>query len=163
MTQFSKFSGGFFVAVLQKKKLLPWESEFNEKSLQTFKKKLGEQENPQANQEDRDSEPPRKKKRIPYGFKEDPFVFFEKDEPVFTSLKEFYELSEEFKPTNLLTRCKTGKKKNIYFVSEAIRNIIQNNEHNVKLINCGVKTFSRCDNRNMLCSFRWVYKIFIQN
>jgi tRNA (cytosine34-C5)-methyltransferase len=153
-------TGGFFVAVLEKKKLLPWEKEINEKALKTHLKKIQEktQTGTEEAKETTTDSPPKKKKRIPYGFKEDPFVFFEESEEIYASLKKFYELSEDFIPKNLLTRCKVGKKKNIYFVSDAIRQIIQNNENHIKLINSGVKTFSRCDNRNMICSFRLAHE-----
>ena len=47
------------------------------------------------------------------------------------------------------------KKKNIYLCSTEMRDILRKNEDIIKVINSGVKTFSRCDNnRNMECSFR---------
>lgn len=57
-------------------------------------------------------------------------------------------------PRCLLVRCHEGKKKNIYFTSPAIRDIVISNENTVKMINTGVKTFVRCDNKNMNCAFR---------
>lgn len=57
-------------------------------------------------------------------------------------------------PKCLLVRCHEGKKKNIYFTSPAIRDIVMSNENRVKMINTGVKTFVRCDNKNMSCAFR---------
>jgi tRNA (cytosine34-C5)-methyltransferase len=53
-----------------------------------------------------------------------------------------------------LVRCYEGKKKNIYFTSPAIRNIIMCNKDKIKMINTGVKTFVRCDNKYMTCAFR---------
>lgn len=156
-------TGGFFVVALEKISVLPWEQEVNEKAMRNNERKINnriaaEAEVPStenADAKDETAEPDaKKKKRAHYGFREDPFIFFEDDEEVFTSLKEFYELSDDFLPKCLLTRCKVGKKKNIYFCSPQIRSILKNNEHNIKLINSGVKTFSRCDNRNMSCSFR---------
>jgi len=47
-----------------------------------------------------------------------------------------------------------GKKKNVYFCSPVIRDLVLNNENEVKIINTGVKMFVRCDNRNMKCAFR---------
>lgn len=148
-------TGAFFVAVLEKKKRLSWEPEVNEKAIQSNARKLasinGDTIAVAANEEE---ENPRKKKKVHYGFREDPFVFFEENEEIFTSLKKFYQLRDDFLPKCLLTRCKVGKKKNIYLCSPEVRSVIINNEHNIKLINSGVKTFSRCDNRNMECSFR---------
>lgn len=153
-------TGGFFVSVLEKRKLMPWEAEVNEKAIKSNARKLasakdGAVEVPTA--EDGD-ENPRKKKKIHYGFREDPFVFFSTDEEVFLQLKTFYELRDDFKPTCLLTRCATGKKKNIYLCSPEVRSLLRNNEANIKLINSGVKTFSRCDNRNMECCFRLAHE-----
>lgn len=99
-------------------------------------------------------EPQRKRKRV-IGYREDPFVFFKDDkEDVWLSIKEFYDISDDLDPRCLLVRCHEGKKKNIYFTSPAIRDIVISNENKVKMINTGVKTFVRCDNKNMKCAFR---------
>lgn len=150
-------TGAFFVSVLEKTRLMPWEAEVNEKAILSNQRKLTNINAGGATLPGNDDEGKRKKK-IHYGFREDPFVFFNTDEEVFTQLKNFYKLSEDFQPTCLLTRCVVGKKKNIYFCSSEVRNVLRNNEHNVKLINSGVKTFSRCDNRNMECSFRLAHE-----
>uniref|UniRef100_A0A7G3B0Z9 tRNA (cytosine(34)-C(5))-methyltransferase n=1 Tax=Lutzomyia longipalpis TaxID=7200 RepID=A0A7G3B0Z9_LUTLO len=127
-------TGGFFVAVLVKTKPMPWE-----------KTQTEARESPKG---------PQKKKRRLGGYKEEPFVFFHGDEDVFESIKSFYTLREDFNPTCLLTRCFTGKKKNIYFASEAIRDVVQLSGDALKIINTGVKVFVRCDNKNMSCAFR---------
>lgn len=154
-------TGGFFVSVLEKRRLMPWESEVNEKAIQSNERKLASMKAAT----DGDAVPVaeeqgerKMKKRMHYGFREDPFVFFNEDEEIYTQLKNFYQLSGDFEPTCLLTRCLVGKKKNIYLCSKKVRNVLKNNEHNVKLINSGVKTFSRCDNRNMECSFRLAHE-----
>ncbi|KAG8240429.1 hypothetical protein J437_LFUL003143 [Ladona fulva] len=135
-------TGGFFVAVLQKTKLLPWEASAK------IEKKISGDNGSGGKQK----EPPRKKRRM-HGFREDPFVFFEDDEPVWPEIKEFYGL-DDLDPKLLLTRCKEGKKKNIYLTNSAVRDIVINNEEKIKFINTGVKSFVRCDNRSMKCSFR---------
>ncbi|XP_055694832.1 tRNA (cytosine(34)-C(5))-methyltransferase [Lutzomyia longipalpis] len=127
-------TGGFFVAVLVKTRPMPWE-----------KTQTEARESPKG---------PQKKKRRLGGYKEEPFVFFHGDEDVFESIKSFYTLREDFNPTCLLTRCFTGKKKNIYFASEAIRDVVQLSGDALKIINTGVKVFVRCDNKNMSCAFR---------
>ena len=153
-------TGAFFVSVLVKKSLMPWEEEVNRKAVLTNARKMAERssDGSEAVPAVEGEENPRKKKKIHYGFREDPFVFFTKDEEIFHQLKSFYELRDDFKPTCLLTRCATGKKKNIYFCSPEVRSMLRNNEFNIKLINSGVKTFSRCDNRNMECSFRLAHE-----
>lgn len=136
-------TGGFFIALLEKKKPLPWE---------TSEAETAEGVDSTTTQEDK--EPPRKKPKYHRGFKEDPFVFFDGQEDIFDSIKDFYKLNDDFEPKNLLTRCKEGRKKNIYFCSGILRNVISNNEGRIKFINLGVKSFARCDNRNMECDFR---------
>lgn len=63
-------TGGFFIAAVEKTDLLPWESSKNEDS----------------NLKSEAKEPPKKKKRI-FGYREDPFIFFDKDEPVWRDIK----------------------------------------------------------------------------
>ncbi|XP_050356075.1 tRNA (cytosine(34)-C(5))-methyltransferase [Nymphalis io] len=134
-------TGGFFVAVFEKTAQLPWEKE-------------PKSSKPEKEAETEKKEPPKKKRRMG-GYREDPFVFFSGDtEDVFPSIKEFYDLDDSFDSTCLLTRCHVGKKKNIYLVSPIVKDVVQRNEPNIKIINTGVKTFVRCDNKNMTCPFR---------
>lgn len=95
-----------------------------------------------------------RKRRRKDVYREDPYVFFKEDEPVWTDIKSFYSMSDKFDPQCLLTRCHEGKKKNIYLTSAAIRDLIVTNQSTIKFINTGVKAFVRCDNKNMKCAFR---------
>lgn len=65
-------TGGFFVAALEKTDLLPWESSKNLSS--------NDSEKP------RHIEPVRKKRKI-FGYKEDPYIFFEENEEVWKDIK----------------------------------------------------------------------------
>ncbi|CAG4939725.1 unnamed protein product [Colias eurytheme] len=137
-------TGGFFVAVFEKVNPLPWEKDQKDQ-----KEDLKEE----VEKKEEKKEPPKKKRRLG-GYKEDPFVFFSgENEDVFPSIKEYYDLNE-FDASCLLTRCHVGKKKNIYLVSPIVKDIVKRNEANIKIINTGVKTFVRCDNKNMTCAFR---------
>lgn len=138
-------TGAFFVAVLEKKSNLPWEKPKVEVKLN--------ENNKEANDNSNTNQPQRKKRRL-HGYKEDPYIFFNKDEETWKSIKAFYEINDNFNSECLLTRCASGKKKNIYFCSESLRDLVIRNEHHVKVINTGVKVFARCDNRNMKCAFR---------
>lgn len=115
---------------------------------------------PCSEEESSESKPPSKKMKLTVskkklsGYKEDPFVFFKDDEDVWGNIKEYYEISEEFDPKCLLTRCHVGKKKNIYFCSPALRDLVTMNQGYLKFINTGLKTFVRSDNRHMKCPFR---------
>lgn len=106
-----------------------------------------------ANSHDETSRGARKKRKY-NGFKEDPFVFFEDDEKVWPEIRSYYDVSMQFDAKCLLTRCATGKKKNIYLTSPEIKDLILQNTGSIKFINSGVRTFVRSDNRNMKCAFR---------
>ncbi|XP_006824582.1 RNA cytosine-C(5)-methyltransferase NSUN2-like, partial [Saccoglossus kowalevskii] len=114
------------------------------------------------------SAPPKKRPRFD-GYKEDPFVFFTKDEEVWSSIREFYRVSSTFPHTQLLTRCETGRKNNLYLVNKVIKDIISNNEDKVKVINSGIRVLARSDSSDVPCPFRLgqegsiVMKPFLEN
>jgi len=147
-------TGGFFVAVLKKVAPLPWEST---KTVETTTTKVDEDKDSvgvEAVKEEKAPRSPTRKKRRIQGFKEDPYIFFEKDEQSWPSIKEFYGISDTFDPTLLFVRCKEGNKRNIYYTNPAIRDVMKCNEEKVKIINAGVKMFIRSDNKGADCVFR---------
>ncbi|KAK9503672.1 hypothetical protein O3M35_010185 [Rhynocoris fuscipes] len=133
-------TGGFFVAVLKKINLLPWESDKSNVEETEVKSLV--------------KSPPKKKRKI-QGYKEDPYVFFTSEEEVWKSIKEFYGI-QNLDPSCLLTRCLIGKKKNIYFTSPSIKDIVNHNQKKIKIINTGVKVFTRCGPKSSDCVFRLV-------
>ena len=80
---------------------------------------------------------------------------------MFLFFREFYEISDELQGNTLLTRCKEGKKKNIYLTSPQVRDLVLKNANRIKIINTGVKTFARCDMKDMKCSFRLAQEVKI--
>lgn len=144
-------TGAFFVAVL--KKVKPLNAKERPAKSAEEEAKRAEEEAKKRENEDRLPENQRKRRRKE-GYREDPFVYFPENEPVWQDIKKFYDISDDFDAKCLLTRCKEGKKKNIYLTSEALRDLVVNNQGNIKLINTGVKAFVRCDNKNMKCAFR---------
>lgn len=162
-------TGGFFVAVLAKKKALPWEKKVpcpitanvnKSESVEVHETK--DKENALATEIADDSatkSPPAKKKCWGAGFKEDPFIFLgetDAEKEIVSQVKSYYSLKADFPHNQLLTRSSQSKKRHIYMVSSLVRNIITNNEKRLKLINTGVRVFSRCDNNqpNLQCHFR---------
>lgn len=135
---------------MEKVKPLPWEAAARSTKNET--EENGEEKKVQA------VEPARKKRRI-FGYREDPFIFFEDEEPVWIEIRDFYGISNELQGNTLLTRCKEGKKKNIYLTSPKVRDIVLKNASRIKIINTGVKTFARCDNKEMKCSFRLAQEV----
>ncbi|CAL8295805.1 unnamed protein product [Merluccius merluccius] len=98
--------------------------------------------------------PPNKKKKL-FGFKEDPFVFLTEEDPVFAPIQSFYDLSPDFPKLNVLTRSHEGKKRHLYMVSKELRNVMLNNSERMKVINTGVKVWSRnSDGEQFGCAFR---------
>ncbi|XP_022908247.2 tRNA (cytosine(34)-C(5))-methyltransferase [Onthophagus taurus] len=155
-------TGAFFVAVLEKLKpinvkeksfkITP-QSEENNPDEDTTTSDNDKLKNKRLN-EDRLPENQRKRRRKE-GYKEDPYVFFNETETVWPSIQKFYDISNDFDVKCLLVRCNAGKRKNIYLTSPAIRDLVLQNQGSIKFINTGVKTFVRCDNRNMKeCAFR---------
>jgi len=141
-------TGGFFVAVIQKNKLCPWESGNKQPSAVSKSTENG------SNGEDKkDKEPPRKKPKY-QGFKEDPFQYFDPNDPAFEEIKKYFDI-QGLDATMFLTRCKDRNiKNNLYFTSQLVRNIVMNNEDRVKIINTGVKAFARCENKGADCIYR---------
>ncbi|XP_059343365.1 RNA cytosine C(5)-methyltransferase NSUN2 [Ammospiza nelsoni] len=98
--------------------------------------------------------PPSKKMKL-FGFKEDPFVFLPEDDPLFIPIQKFYALDPSFPKMNLLTRTQEGKKRQLYMVSKELRNVLLNNSEKMKVINTGIKVWSRnSDGEQFGCAFR---------
>ncbi|XP_071042967.1 RNA cytosine-C(5)-methyltransferase NSUN2 isoform X2 [Parasteatoda tepidariorum] len=128
-------TGGFFVAVLEKKDKLPWEKS-SENGVSCEEKS-----------------PPQKKRKV-WGYKEDPFVFLDENDEIFPKIKEFYNL-KDFPSSQLLSRCKEGKKRNLYLTSKIVKNIMENNLDTFKIINTGLRILSRSENKDTVCIYRF--------
>ncbi|KAL2080073.1 hypothetical protein ACEWY4_023866 [Coilia grayii] len=112
------------------------------------------QQDPATNKDAVFCPPPSKKMRL-FGFKEDPFVFLTEDDPVFPPIQAFFDLSPDFPKLNVLTRTHEGKKRHLYMVSKELRNVLLNNSERMKVINTGVKVWSRNnDGEQFGCAFR---------
>ncbi|XP_030644819.1 RNA cytosine C(5)-methyltransferase NSUN2 [Chanos chanos] len=109
---------------------------------------------PEARKDGVCAPPPSKKMKL-FGFKEDPFVFLTEDDLVFPPIQAFYDLSTDFPKLNVLTRTHEGKKRHLYMVSKELRNVLLNNSERMKVINTGVKVWSRNnDGEQFGCAFR---------
>uniref|UniRef100_A0A671NRW3 tRNA (cytosine(34)-C(5))-methyltransferase n=1 Tax=Sinocyclocheilus anshuiensis TaxID=1608454 RepID=A0A671NRW3_9TELE len=141
-------TGGFFVAVLVKKAPMPWNRRYP-KYLQPVTVLHVDMKCSVCY-----SPPPPKKMKL-FGFKEDPFVFLTEDDPIFPPIQAFYNLSPDFPKMNVLTRTHEGKKRHLYMVSKELRNVLLNNSERMKVINTGVKVWSRnTDGEQFGCAFR---------
>ncbi|XP_033010199.1 RNA cytosine C(5)-methyltransferase NSUN2 [Lacerta agilis] len=175
-------TGGFFVAVLIKKSPMPWNKRqpklqhwLPEKTISTVPvaAEQGSLETAEdhvaveakdgdsfvtettENKKDGVCGPPPSKKMKLFGFKEDPFVFLSEDDSLFSPIQTFYALDPSFPKMNLLTRTQEGKKRQLYMVSKEIRNVLLNNSEKLKVINTGIKVWSRnSDGEQFGCAFR---------
>uniref|UniRef100_A0A8C1AC61 tRNA (cytosine(34)-C(5))-methyltransferase n=1 Tax=Cyprinus carpio carpio TaxID=630221 RepID=A0A8C1AC61_CYPCA len=167
-------TGGFFVAVLVKKAPMPWNRR-HPKGETPAEGNPSVPDTPDPSEVKKDhvcgfssvtelhidmkcsvcSSPPPPKKMKLFGFKEDPFVFLTEDDPIFPPIQAFYDLSPDFPKLNVLTRTREGKKRNLYMVSKELRNVLLNNSERMKVINTGVKVWSRNnDGEQFGCAFR---------
>uniref|UniRef100_A0A671NVS9 tRNA (cytosine(34)-C(5))-methyltransferase n=1 Tax=Sinocyclocheilus anshuiensis TaxID=1608454 RepID=A0A671NVS9_9TELE len=161
-------TGGFFVAVLVKKAPMPWnrpDGSSAEAPVEAVEGETPAEGNPSVPDTPDPSEqspccslccsPPPPKKMKLFGFKEDPFVFLTEDDPIFPPIQAFYNLSPDFPKMNVLTRTHEGKKRHLYMVSKELRNVLLNNSERMKVINTGVKVWSRnTDGEQFGCAFR---------
>lgn len=139
-------TGGFFIAVIEKRKMLPWEEKIDQQAIETVARIAKEKE---------EGLTAAKRPKFIQGFKEEPFNLFKPDDSLFMIFKNFFDLSEDFQPTCLFTRCaEESKRKNVYFCSPETCDILRYNENSVKVINAGVKAFVRCDRRIVDCHYR---------
>jgi len=100
-------------------------------------------------------QPPRKKAKVEMkGFKEDPFVFLKDDDEHWPLIKEFYGIDESFPASQLLVRSVGGKKRNVYLVSKAVKDVMEMVDDNHKVVNTGMKVIARAEADNVDCFFR---------
>ena len=142
-------TGGFFLALLEKTKLCPWESV--KKSTPAPDDTTEDVTDNVETLEIKRDEPPQKRFR---GFREDPFIYFEEGEEVYEEIQKYYDLT--LPSTNFLIRTKdpNSRKNNIYFTTAKVRDLVENNTERVKIINTGVKAFARADAKGSDCDFR---------
>uniref|UniRef100_A0A8C1RU69 tRNA (cytosine(34)-C(5))-methyltransferase n=1 Tax=Cyprinus carpio TaxID=7962 RepID=A0A8C1RU69_CYPCA len=148
-------TGGFFVAVLVKKAPMPWNRPVEGESPAEGNPSVPDTPDLLEVKKDDVCGPPPPKKMKLFGFKEDPFVFLTEDDPIFPPVQAFYDLSPDFPKLNVLTRTHEGKKRHLYMVSKELRNVLLNNSERMKVINTGVKIWSRnTDGEQFGCAFR---------
>ncbi|KAK6106374.1 NOL1/NOP2/sun family protein [Brugia pahangi] len=88
-------------------------------------------------------------------FKEDPFVFLEKDDSRWKDIASHYGISEMFPYQNLLGRtAEPNKKRTLYFVNSAVKQFLLCNQDKVKVINAGIRMFGRVESKYNICQFR---------
>ena len=81
------------MCVLTKKALCNWESKNKSETTQNNSENLEKLEL-SSNDQRKEFEPPKKKNKIQFkGFKEDPYIYFNVDEPLYKEISEYYGLT----------------------------------------------------------------------
>lgn len=89
------------------------------------------------------------------GRKENPFVFLPDDSEIWTKVRNFFSMASSFPNRQLMGRSEQDDKRNIYLVSDTVRNILETNGDKIKVINTGVRVLTRCEgNDRLLCDYR---------
>lgn len=156
-------SGAFFIAVFEKLDYMPMERK--EISVETNDKEekaapvIEEVENDGNNEcviyrNNIWAPPKNSKRRRLRGYKEDPYVFYPANDKDWSSIREYYGMNEKFDCSCLLTRCANERKRNVYFTSPLLKDLLVNNEKRIKIVNMGLKAFVRCENAHSSNNFR---------
>ncbi|CAF0795849.1 unnamed protein product, partial [Didymodactylos carnosus] len=82
--------------------------------------------------------------------RENPFIFFTDDDvkAFWPPIKDFFNIDETFPVNQLMTRIQADSGRNIYFVSENLKNIVSLNDDHIKFINMGIRLLVRTDLRS---------------
>ncbi len=93
--------------------------------------------------------------RVKHMYEENPFQFNDAENQLlgdWTRIKEFFQISEDFPLSQLMTRNKKNENvRNVYFVSKEIRELTLNNGDRFKFINMGVPLFSKAEIKASNC------------
>ena len=99
------------MCVLTKKALCNWESKSKTDSTQNNSEDLESSNNDKK----KDFEPPKKKQRRHQGFKEDPYIYFNVDEPLFKEISQYYGLTVCAQCSKIRKKVQFQKCKNTLF------------------------------------------------
>ncbi|XP_048751868.2 RNA cytosine-C(5)-methyltransferase NSUN2-like isoform X2 [Ostrea edulis] len=163
-------TGGFFIAVLQKKSTLPWQqkktpvnTDQKEQNQVTGDHSVsggetkdnkpedtshstedgGTKKRPAEEEEDLNPKPSKQVSRRLHGYKEDPYIFIEDSDPMWDPIKNFYGIPDDFPRNQVMYRAENSQRRTLYYVSSAIRDLVRRNYDRIKFINLGVKIFGR--------------------
>ncbi|OZJ03575.1 hypothetical protein BZG36_03041 [Bifiguratus adelaidae] len=79
--------------------------------------------------------------------KEEPFIFLKPENSDIADFSNFYGLDPKFPATSFLVRSEISKNRTIYYVSEAVKNVLSAPDaHRLRVVNTGIKAFVRQEN-----------------
>lgn len=142
-------TGGFFIAVLEKKGEPEAPKRKAEETDEEPVKKIKTDDSADAASADAaevmdaDLPVPAKKEKLPRDANEEPFVFIPADHPVIEQCWKFYGFNDSFPRDVLLVRNSSGDPTRVvYYVDPSLKAILQLNESKLKFIHAGIKMFS---------------------
>ncbi|XP_074641115.1 RNA cytosine-C(5)-methyltransferase NSUN2-like isoform X2 [Tubulanus polymorphus] len=89
------------------------------------------------------------------GYSEDKVFYVEDgDEELWPEIRAFFDINADFPYTQLLYRGESGRKRNLYFTSEPIKQIASSNGRRLRAVNLGLRMFTRNENVHVKCAYR---------
>ncbi|KAJ2815248.1 tRNA (cytosine-5-)-methyltransferase ncl1 [Coemansia sp. 'formosensis'] len=87
---------------------------------------------------------------------ENPFVFLGPDHNDLKSIIEYYGIKESMSRNGFLSRIENGAFRSVYHVSDSVRELMELAGQRLRVVNTGIRVFSRNSVKDAPCSFRLV-------
>ncbi|PVU98827.1 hypothetical protein BB560_005600 [Smittium megazygosporum] len=96
------------------------------------------------------------KPRVDPELNENPFIFLNPEEGSLKRVMDYYGLSHEIISGGFLVRAEKNTHRTVYFVSHAVKSLLQNSDNKIRMVNTGIKLFAKPASREPSCEFRLV-------
>ncbi|KAI9504980.1 tRNA (cytosine-5-)-methyltransferase ncl1 [Coemansia spiralis] len=87
---------------------------------------------------------------------ENPFVFLDADKGELKTILDYYSIKNTMSKNGFLSRIENGDFRSVYYVSDSVRDMIQLAGQRLRVVNTGIKVFSRNCVKGAGCAFRLV-------
>ncbi|KAJ2510346.1 tRNA (cytosine-5-)-methyltransferase ncl1 [Coemansia sp. RSA 1939] len=87
---------------------------------------------------------------------ENPFVFLDAKGSELDAILEFYGIGDTISRNGFLSRIENGDFRSVYYVSNSVRNILEQAGRRLRVVNTGIKVFGRNSVKGAGCAFRLV-------
>lgn len=145
-------TGGFFITVIEK--VDPEASSKRSLNVEDTESSNKKQKVDDSNSNG-NSEPAKKKERLPRDANEEPFIFLDENHEQLQKCWSFYGFKDNFPRDCTLVRNATGEPlRTIYYVAPIVKNILSMSDQKLKLIHGGIKLFVAQRNDSSSCSWR---------
>lgn len=146
-------TGGFFIAVFEK--LEKFTGEMKRGTAEDSEAASKKQKTENGSSAVLEEAAPKKKKKLPRTANEEPFIFLDPNNEELATCWPFYKFLDKFPKDCCLVRNSTGEALNsIYFVAPVVRRILESPDMKLKMVNAGIKLFTRQRNEGGVCGWR---------